>query len=453
MNALDQFVDSSSSQSFPQPPFELHSGWLRQFHCLAQRQHATGIKRQYQLLPRLTLPSASFPRVWGKPLPLFWLGCGTAFTVNLMLGPGGWFTACQCAHLPNKPSEIPKGGWKRVNSELLERWLAKVGYERLGKIENPELTAKRMRGIYEQNRYFLACVSCSKSAAENGRSIPRSASNPSKTIRLVPANSAALPTDKTPRRYKESASSRFTSSVRSTALIALEAKTGSGMSKVSCIGRKLLPAYCSGKFSMRPRPGGPGRGNLGVSALRPLNHSTSMEPDDTYGRATIGKSRLLTGLHPSFPKNAPPEILKEKFHFAAFPPPEASPSAQGLAAYSTSIPQDCQRTPTSSAVPLAVQLDRPILQPFDPLSQSLGTPPRPLPATFAAFSVQRSSSPLWFATILHLKSQPVPLPPHSILSPDPPPLFLPPVEQPQSRTVLAANLNALFQKAPPKPMY
>ncbi len=139
-------------------------------------------------------------------------------------------------------------------AEPFKRWLAKVGYERLEEIENPELAAKQTRGICEQKRYFLACVSCSKSAAENGRSIRRSASNPSKTIRLAPANSAALPTDKTPRRYKESASSLFTSIVRSTALIALEAKTGSGISKVSCMGRESLPAVCSGKFQCDRAP-------------------------------------------------------------------------------------------------------------------------------------------------------------------------------------------------------
>ena len=31
-------------------------------------------------------------------------------------------------------------------AEPFNRWLAKVGYERLEEIENPELAAKRMRG-------------------------------------------------------------------------------------------------------------------------------------------------------------------------------------------------------------------------------------------------------------------------------------------------------------------
>lgn len=38
-------------------------------------------------------------------------------------------------------------------AEPFKRWLAKVGYERLEEIENPELSAKRMRAIYEQKGY------------------------------------------------------------------------------------------------------------------------------------------------------------------------------------------------------------------------------------------------------------------------------------------------------------
>lgn len=38
-------------------------------------------------------------------------------------------------------------------AEPFKLWLTKVGYERLEEIENPELAAKRMRGIYEQKGY------------------------------------------------------------------------------------------------------------------------------------------------------------------------------------------------------------------------------------------------------------------------------------------------------------
>ncbi|HBM15064.1 MAG TPA: phage antirepressor protein [Lentisphaeria bacterium] len=38
-------------------------------------------------------------------------------------------------------------------AEPFKRWLAKVGYERIEEIENPELAAKRMREIYKQKGY------------------------------------------------------------------------------------------------------------------------------------------------------------------------------------------------------------------------------------------------------------------------------------------------------------
>ena len=38
-------------------------------------------------------------------------------------------------------------------AEPFKRWLAKVGYERLEEIENPELAAKRMHEIYQQKGY------------------------------------------------------------------------------------------------------------------------------------------------------------------------------------------------------------------------------------------------------------------------------------------------------------
>lgn len=38
-------------------------------------------------------------------------------------------------------------------AEPFKRWLARVGYERLEEIENPEITTKRMREIYKQKGY------------------------------------------------------------------------------------------------------------------------------------------------------------------------------------------------------------------------------------------------------------------------------------------------------------
>jgi DNA-damage-inducible protein D len=43
-------------------------------------------------------------------------------------------------------------------AEPFKRWLAKIGYERLEEIENPELAAKRMREIYQQKGYSEAWI-------------------------------------------------------------------------------------------------------------------------------------------------------------------------------------------------------------------------------------------------------------------------------------------------------
>ena len=43
-------------------------------------------------------------------------------------------------------------------AEPFKRWLAKVGYERLEEIENPELAARRMREIYRAKGYSEAWI-------------------------------------------------------------------------------------------------------------------------------------------------------------------------------------------------------------------------------------------------------------------------------------------------------
>jgi len=45
-------------------------------------------------------------------------------------------------------------------AEPFKLWLAKVGYEWLEEIENPELAAKRMRTIYEQKDYSEEWIYC-----------------------------------------------------------------------------------------------------------------------------------------------------------------------------------------------------------------------------------------------------------------------------------------------------
>lgn len=43
-------------------------------------------------------------------------------------------------------------------AEPLKRWLAKVGYERVKEVENPELAMERMRLLYEQKGYPKAWI-------------------------------------------------------------------------------------------------------------------------------------------------------------------------------------------------------------------------------------------------------------------------------------------------------
>ena len=38
-------------------------------------------------------------------------------------------------------------------AEPLKRWLAKIGYERIQEIENPEIAQERMKEIYKQKGY------------------------------------------------------------------------------------------------------------------------------------------------------------------------------------------------------------------------------------------------------------------------------------------------------------
>ena len=45
-----------------------------------------------------------------------------------------------------------------AKAEPFKRWLARVGYERLQEIENPELAARRMKEIYRQKGYSEAWI-------------------------------------------------------------------------------------------------------------------------------------------------------------------------------------------------------------------------------------------------------------------------------------------------------
>ena len=69
----------------------------------------------------------------------------------LSIATAGGMQKLNCAHVESILriiQSIPS-----PKAEPFKRWLAKVGYERLEEIENPELAAKRMREIYQQKGY------------------------------------------------------------------------------------------------------------------------------------------------------------------------------------------------------------------------------------------------------------------------------------------------------------
>lgn len=82
-----------------------------------------------------------------------------------------WGTICTPVEMPTMDGKKRKvqaanaeGLFRIIQSvssskaEPFKRWLAKVGYERLEEIENPELAAKRMREIYQQKGYSDAWI-------------------------------------------------------------------------------------------------------------------------------------------------------------------------------------------------------------------------------------------------------------------------------------------------------
>jgi hypothetical protein len=81
-------------------------------------------------------------------LEVYW---GTNCPLVAMPGADGKIRPIRAAHaegLLRIIQSIPS-----PKAEPFKLWLAKVGYERLEEIENPELAAKRMRELYEQKGY------------------------------------------------------------------------------------------------------------------------------------------------------------------------------------------------------------------------------------------------------------------------------------------------------------
>ena len=81
---------------------------------------------------------------------------GTICTLVAMTAADGKTRKVQAAHaesLLRLIQSVPS-----TKAEPFKRWLARVGYERLQEIENPELAARRMREIYRQKGYSEAWI-------------------------------------------------------------------------------------------------------------------------------------------------------------------------------------------------------------------------------------------------------------------------------------------------------
>lgn len=73
-----------------------------------------------------------------------------------LLAPDGKRRQTQCANAEGLLRIIQSVPSPRA--EPFKRWLARVGYERLEEIENPELAAKRMRDLYQAKGYSDAWI-------------------------------------------------------------------------------------------------------------------------------------------------------------------------------------------------------------------------------------------------------------------------------------------------------
>jgi len=88
-----------------------------------------------------------------RQLNSYW---GTICTPLEILAPDGKIRKTNCANTEGIfriIQSIPSS-----KAEPFKRWLAKVGYERIQEIENPELSAKRMRTLYKAKGYSEAWI-------------------------------------------------------------------------------------------------------------------------------------------------------------------------------------------------------------------------------------------------------------------------------------------------------
>ena len=99
----------------------------------------TGTANVKDYVKKLRKRDAELNAYWGTNCPLV-----------AMPGADGRIRPIRAAHTEDLRiiQSIPS-----PKAEPFKLWLAKVGFERLEEIENPELAAKRMRQIYEQKGY------------------------------------------------------------------------------------------------------------------------------------------------------------------------------------------------------------------------------------------------------------------------------------------------------------
>jgi DNA-damage-inducible protein D len=101
------------------------------------------------------LTDSTDPKQYIKKLrqrdPILGSNWGTICTPLKLTAPDGKFRATNCVNTQNAFRLIQSIPSKKA--EPFKQWLAKVGYERVQEIENPELAQERMKQLYEQKGY------------------------------------------------------------------------------------------------------------------------------------------------------------------------------------------------------------------------------------------------------------------------------------------------------------
>ena len=99
----------------------------------------TDSKDPKQYVKRMKLRDKELAKGWVQIVPTLWIDTPGGRQKMSCANTEGLFRIIQSIPSPK--------------AEPFKRWLAKVGYERLEEIENPELASKRAREIYKQKGY------------------------------------------------------------------------------------------------------------------------------------------------------------------------------------------------------------------------------------------------------------------------------------------------------------